>query len=315
MKLSAEGAPGARALRFDFQFAGGGGYAVARREVDLALPENYAFTFRIRGEASPNNLEFKLIDSTGANVWWCNRRNVAFPRAWETFTIKRRQIEFAWGPAGGGTISHVAAIEIAITAGSGGEGTVWLDQLELRPLAPPGEAVAPVARASSSRKDHDAALAADGDSTTFWWAQPGDKKPWLELDLGGDRELGGLVVDWVAGRHAATMRSRPRRMRGPGSRSARSWMATGAATFSACPRPRRAICGWRASIRRRPRGCAVAGIRVGRSSGGAHPRRESCALERPQGRARSGAYNYIARFFIGSSSPPNPPPPPPFHII
>ncbi|MEK7329166.1 MAG: coagulation factor 5/8 type domain-containing protein, partial [Candidatus Eisenbacteria bacterium] len=151
MKLSDDGAPGARSLRIDFRFARGGGYAVARRAVDLTLPDNYAFSFRMRGEAPSNNIEFKLIDSTGENVWWCNRRNVEFPRRWETFAIKRRQIEFAWGPAGGGTISRVAAIEIAITAGSGGQGTVWLDQLELRTLAPPRDDVAPVARASSSR--------------------------------------------------------------------------------------------------------------------------------------------------------------------
>jgi hypothetical protein len=202
MKLSADGAPGAAALRIDFRFARGGGYAVARRAVDLTLPDNYAFSFRIRGEAPSNNFEFKLIDSTGENVWWCNRRNVEFPRRWETFTLKRRQIEFAWGPAGGGTISRVAAIEIAITAGSGGQGTIWLDQLELRPLAPPRDDVAPVARASSSRQGHDAALAADRDSSTFWWTRSGERRPWLELDLGGDREFGGLVLDWVAGRHA-----------------------------------------------------------------------------------------------------------------
>src|SRR5439155_15806144 len=128
MKLSAQGAPGARALRIDFRFAGGGGYAVARREIALTLPENYAFGFRIRGRAPANHLEFKLIDSTGANVWWCNRRNVVFPRRWQTVTTKRRQITFAWGPAGGGTITRVAALEIAITAGRGGRGTVWLDQ-------------------------------------------------------------------------------------------------------------------------------------------------------------------------------------------
>lgn len=218
MKLSADGPPGAAALRIDFRFARGGGYAVARRAVDLTLPDNYAFSFRIRGQAPSNNVEFKLIDSSGENVWWCNRRNVEFPPRWDTFTIKRRQIEFAWGPAGGGTISRVAAIEIAITAGSGGQGTVWLDQLELRPLAPPRDDLAPLARASSSRPGHRAALAADGDSSTYWWARPGERRPWLELDLGGDREFGGLVVDWVAGRH-------PRRYAIEISPDARSWQA------------------------------------------------------------------------------------------
>ena len=90
------------AMRLDFDFVGGGGYAVARRELDIPLPGNYEFTFQIRGTAKPNHLEFKLIDASGENVWWSVRRDVDFPEQWETFRIKRRHIQFAWGPLGGG---------------------------------------------------------------------------------------------------------------------------------------------------------------------------------------------------------------------
>ena len=100
MKLSTEPGPHGRALRLDFKFTKGGGYAVLHRAVDLLLPANYAFTFQMRGACRPNNLEFKLADSTGENVWWCNRRDVTFPAAWTRQTIKQRQISFAWGPAG-----------------------------------------------------------------------------------------------------------------------------------------------------------------------------------------------------------------------
>ncbi len=201
MRLSADAGAHGRALRIDFRFTRGGGYAVARRAVSLDLPERYAFGFRVRGECSPNDLEFKLIDSTGANVWWCNRRAFEFPNEWRALTTKRRQIQFAWGPAGGGDVRHVAAIEIAITAGTGGEGTVWLDDLELRDLPPPRE-LAPVARASSSRPGHAPALAIDADSSSWWWSRAGDRHPSLTVDFGADRELGGLVVDWVPGRHS-----------------------------------------------------------------------------------------------------------------
>jgi hypothetical protein len=212
MRLSTEAADpratgdsvGGRALRVDFRFVKGGGYAVLRRPLDLDLPENYRFTFRVRGECLPQNLEFKLIDFSGANVWWQNRRDFTFPRGWETLTVRKRQVSFAWGPAGGGEIRRVAALEFAITAGSGGSGTVWLDDLTLTPLPPPSAEVPPlVASASSALGGHGPARAVDGDPKTWWESLGRDRLPWLELDLGVLREFGGLVVDWVKDARAA----------------------------------------------------------------------------------------------------------------
>src|SRR5947207_7195260 len=67
--------------RVDFDFHGHAGYAIARREVNLELPANYQFVFRIRGDAPSENLEFKLIN--GDNVWWLNRRDFHFSRTFE----------------------------------------------------------------------------------------------------------------------------------------------------------------------------------------------------------------------------------------
>jgi hypothetical protein len=199
MKLSS--APGlhGRALRVDFDFIKGGGYAVLHRDVHLDLPANYALRFAVRGEAPRENLELKLVDSTGANVWWCNRRDFTFPSEWHSVTTSRRHIEFAWGPAGGGEIRHVAAIEFAITAGSGGKGTVWLDDLELVPLevasvSPPR----PVARASSEAPGHEAARSVDGDGSTGWASRESDTRPWIEFDFGSVRDFGGLELTWSA---------------------------------------------------------------------------------------------------------------------
>jgi hypothetical protein len=193
---SDEGVHG-RALRADFRFAHGGGYAVLRRTVALDLPEDYEFRLRLRGRCRPNNLEFKLIDSTGDNVWWQNRRDVHFPADWDSIRIKRRQIQFAWGPAGGGTLRHVSAIEIAITAGEGGEGSVWFDDLALVRREPPGPWTPPVASASSSRPGTPPALVLDSLSATAWRSAPGDARPWLALDLGAVREFGGLSIGWA----------------------------------------------------------------------------------------------------------------------
>lgn len=109
MHLSNEDGPHGQALRIDFDLSGSG-YAIVRRKIDVELPPNYAFTFAIRGRASRNNLEFKLVDSSGENVWWYNQRNLEFPTTWTTFSRKKRQISFAWGPLGGGELRRVAAI-------------------------------------------------------------------------------------------------------------------------------------------------------------------------------------------------------------
>lgn len=118
--------------RLDFDFHGHGGYAIARRAVDLELPANYQFTFRIRGEAPVETLEFKLI--RGDDVWWMNRRDFVFPPDWKTLTTKKRQISFAWGPSAGGEPRHIDAIEVVVTAGSGGKGTVWFTDPVLEEL-------------------------------------------------------------------------------------------------------------------------------------------------------------------------------------
>jgi len=160
MKLTAEG----NATRLDFDFHGHGGYAIARKTVNMDLPPNYQFVMRLRGETGPQNLEFKLIDASGENVWWLNRRDFEFPREWTTLRTKKRQIEFAWGPIGGGELTHAAAMEFVVTAGSGGKGTVWFEDPILEPLPPtPTEAVR-FATAS--------------------------------IESPEKRELGGLTIDW-----------------------------------------------------------------------------------------------------------------------
>ncbi|HEV2018530.1 MAG TPA: DUF2339 domain-containing protein, partial [Gemmatimonadaceae bacterium] len=126
-----------RAMRLDFDFHGNGGYAVVHRLMYLPLPPNYEFSFGIRGDAPTNTLEFKLIDSTGANVWRSNNVGFEFPRAWTTITIKKRQIPFAWGQPRDFELKRLAALEFAITAGSGGKGSVWLDDLAIAPIREP----------------------------------------------------------------------------------------------------------------------------------------------------------------------------------
>lgn len=158
MRLTREG----EVNRLDFDFHGHAGYAIARQSLPRELPPNYQLTFRIRAEAPRENLEFKLLH--GDDVWWRNRRDFTFPREWTTVSTKKRQIEFAWGPVHETDLRHLDGLELVVTAGSGGKGTVWFTDPQLEPLPPtPTEPV------------------------TF-------DTPRITFDA--KRELGGLILDW-----------------------------------------------------------------------------------------------------------------------
>ncbi|MEK6700629.1 MAG: hypothetical protein AABZ53_00040 [Planctomycetota bacterium] len=137
-----------KALRLEWNFEAGSGFVVVRKQVDLALPDNYRFTFDIRGEsltpgsATPpaNNLEFKLCEQGegGESVWWVNKRAYEWPADWKQVSYRKRHVEFAWGPSAGKPLQKVAAIEFAIAAAEGGKGVVWIDNLRFEPLAAAG---------------------------------------------------------------------------------------------------------------------------------------------------------------------------------
>src|SRR5450631_4446747 len=101
------------ALRMDFDFKGGGGFVVARRAFNRAMPTEYAVRFRLRGRGAVNNLELKLIDATGQNVWRHVIQDLRFPTRWKGVTVDSREIDFAWGPPSCSGISNLGAIEFA----------------------------------------------------------------------------------------------------------------------------------------------------------------------------------------------------------
>ena len=124
----------ADAIKIDFDFKGRAGYAIARRDGRIDLPENFELAFRVKGESAPRNtLEVKFVQ--GENVWWSVRREFDFPNDWRRVSVKKRHLEFAWGPAGPSPLPKtIDAIEIVITAGTGGKGTVWIDDVEIPPI-------------------------------------------------------------------------------------------------------------------------------------------------------------------------------------
>ncbi len=182
------------ALRLDFDFRGKAGWAAATRKVDLVLPARWEIRLRLRGEALPNDLELKLSDPSGENVWWFRKRNTTFSPDFVPLRVKQRQVEFAWGPAGGGAPSRIGSIEVTVTAGSGGKGWLEVSDLEVVDLPPQPPPVPPSASASSEASGYGAARAFDGDPATSWRAASRGPAEWT-VDLGSLRELGGLVLD------------------------------------------------------------------------------------------------------------------------
>jgi hypothetical protein len=207
------------AMRVDFDFHGHGGYAVIHRPLRLTLPPNYEISFAIKGDAPTNTLEIKMIDSTGENVWWSNNPNFKFPKDWQTVTRKKRQISFAWGPTADKELKRFAAIELAITAGSGGKGTIWLDDLAVTPLDPDTRFYPfPRVNASSQSQGYEVGRAIDTDPMTGWRSAPLRVSPstgsavtpgavppgaeTIDIDFQRRREFGGLVINWEPGRRA-----------------------------------------------------------------------------------------------------------------
>ena len=194
LTIATEPGPTGPALRLDFDFRGGGGFVVARRPIALTLPESYAFRLDLRGDAPANTLEFKLMDPANVNAWRYLEAECAFGPAWRRLEVRGREIEYAWGPFGGGAPREVGAIEIAIVAGPGGRGTVWISDLCLVDRTP---GAYPLVTASGHLPDHPPAAVLDLHSAAAWYPSPAEPASWLTIDFHEPREYGALVLHWA----------------------------------------------------------------------------------------------------------------------
>jgi len=191
--IAGDRGPGGVAMRLDFDFRGGGGFVVARKRFALALPDAYAFTLDVRGMAPANKLEFKLVDPSGYNVWRYQADAFELTPDWRPVRITSSQLDFAWGPAGGGAAREVGAIELAIVAPPGGKGTLWIANLGLEDES---FRSMPTVRASSELPGHEARCAVDRRADTGWRSKPSDEPQWVLIDFGRLREYGALIIRW-----------------------------------------------------------------------------------------------------------------------
>ena len=151
----------------------------------------------LRGEAPANNFEFKLIDPSNKNVWWRVQRDFTFPRDWQRIVVKKKHLQFAWGPAGGGLPTAVGALELAVSAGVGGKGSIWIDGLQLEERESVGpSSPRPKVEASTSVSGHEPERILDLEPLAGWHSGSVAASQWVMLDFIKHREYGGMVIDW-----------------------------------------------------------------------------------------------------------------------
>ncbi|BDX38911.1 hypothetical protein CYCD_22660 [Tenuifilaceae bacterium CYCD] len=196
VNLSVDKGIKSKSLRFDYDFTKGTGYGGIQKFISIDLPDNYEFTFYIKGQSPENNFEIKFIDSTGNNVWWENNRNYTFPNDWKKIRIKKRHISFAWGPTSNHNLNHISRIEFTVSSFFGGKGTIWLDSLEFRPLPPETNIYpTPSINASSCSGNHTPELILDNIDDTYWLGK-NSKENNIIVDFKTQREFGGLEIHW-----------------------------------------------------------------------------------------------------------------------
>lgn len=200
-----EGAQG-KALCLDYDYHGVSGYAGIQRALPMEYPQNYRFDFQLRGDSPANDLQFKLTDASGDNVWWVNSPKYAFPKEWTPIRYKQRHIGKAWGPGTDPVLRQSAKLEYTIYNNAGGKGSVCFDELTFTAL--PAEDTSPLtatAEASVANGAGIAANAVDGNPETAWYADfAADADPQLTLDLGKVREFGGLKLVWKPEEYASS---------------------------------------------------------------------------------------------------------------
>ena len=173
-------------LCLDYDFAGVSGYAVLRARAAARLARSTSTCGCGSRAAAPcNDFQIKFVDASGDNVWWINRPGFALPGALTELQLRRRHVDFAWGPTTDRTLRQHAH-----------------HRVRDRGRADEGRAVAArcASRASSSRE------------------RAPDPSPWPEprararaaarstSTSGMPREFNGVALRWPARRRAARLR-------------------------------------------------------------------------------------------------------------
>lgn len=125
---------GGSALCVDFDFHGVSGGVTLHRALSIRFPANYSLSFDVRGSMPANDLQLRLVDASGDNVWWYRHEAFQPSESWQTIEVGNRDIDFAWGTTKDKALRQSSALEFTVYAGHGGKGELCFSNLRLTPL-------------------------------------------------------------------------------------------------------------------------------------------------------------------------------------
>ena len=162
-------------LCLDYDFGSVSGYAVMRRELPMQWPERFDLRVHLKGSGGANDLQVKLVDASGDNVWWATRPNYVAPAVLSEHRIRRRHIGFAWGPTADRSLKSTQFVEFVVAAGrDGGRGSLCVARLDLAErAAEPATWPAPKVVASVRGVDIDLGLAREFNGLALRWPHAG----------------------------------------------------------------------------------------------------------------------------------------------
>jgi hypothetical protein len=127
-----------------------------------------------------------------------NKKGFDFPGEWTKITLHKRNLNFAWGPQGGGEITKIGRIEFIVASVNGGKGTIYLDDLKIEKLDPPSVPTSdPVVSFSDNKLTIAENQLFDNNPQTFWSGGEGINHFELNIDFTVQKEFGGIVTDWA----------------------------------------------------------------------------------------------------------------------
>lgn len=133
LRLTTESGFTGKSLCLNYDLAKTQRYVIASKEISLALPSNYEFSFYVKTTGPANNLEFKIIDDK-ENTFWKRWDSFDSGGEWRKITVNKEDISYAWGPAPEADLERIKSIEFAVSAGAGGNGQLFIDELTLTAL-------------------------------------------------------------------------------------------------------------------------------------------------------------------------------------
>ncbi|MBS0373975.1 MAG: carbohydrate-binding protein [Proteobacteria bacterium] len=181
-------------LRLDFDFNARAGYAAADRSLALELPENFELDVPVAGDLAGNDLEVKFVDASGENVWWYRIRHFVPKPDGQLLRIRRREIQFAWGPTTDRRLRHAQRLQFVVSASRGGAGHLEFGAIRLVSLPPP-PASWPDGIASAGVQG---VPLPDGSPANAWRCAAAPCE--LTVDWQLLREFGGIRLEWAGGR-------------------------------------------------------------------------------------------------------------------